>query len=270
LKLGISTTGHTLPDIQRLNDEHRVDFFELGISTIDSARQIIDQLGKSAFRTIHCLPFLKKPEMNFMMNPCRRPVEAAKMAAKMVNRAEALGINYQLYSIHAGLLGEIPGPREFNVRDRITVEQGIENLKAFHGKLTSAEKIIIENIYGWDEQSPAMGMTENELKEINKIFPLLLDLGHAAVNYELFLKRKLPELNIDDLNIREIHISFLKPRGPPPWDHSGYLENKVNQRIIGKLKEMLDTRPGVPVVLEIGAPYKIITKNIGLLRNRLG
>jgi len=270
LKLGISTTGHTLPDIEELNNEHQVDFLELGISTIENAKQIIDQLGKSAFRTIHCLPFLKKPELNFMMNPCRRPVEAAEIAAKMISRAEALGINYQLYSIHAGLLGEIPGPREFKVKDRITIEEGIENLKAFQRKLADAEKTIIENIYGWNKESPAMGMTDNELKEINKIFPLLLDLGHAAVNCEIFLKRKLDELNVDDLDIREIHISFLKPRGPPPWDHSGYLENRVNQRIIGKLKETLDTRPGIPVVLEISAPYKIITENIRLLRDRLG
>jgi len=270
LKLGISTTGHSLPDIQKLKDEHQVDFLELGISTIENAKQMIDQIGKSAFRTIHCLPFLKESELDFMLNPCRRPIEAAEMAAKMMNRAEALGIDYQLYSIHAGLLGEIPGPREFKVTDRIPAEEGIENLKAFQRKLVDAEKIIIENIYGWNKESPAMGMTDNELKEINRIFPLLLDLGHAAVNYELFLKRKLDELNIDDLDIREIHISFLKPRGLPPWDHMGYLENRVNQRIIGKLKETLDTRAGIPVVLEIGAPYEIMAKNIRLLRDRLG
>jgi len=270
LKLGISTTGHTLPDLQKLSGEHQVDFFELGISSIENAKRTIDQLGKSAFETIHCLPFLKKPELNFMLNPCRRPIEAAEMAAKMMNRAETLGINYQIYSIHAGLLGEIPGPREFKVTDRIPAEEGIENLKAFQRKLVDAEKIIIENIYGWNEESPALGMTDNELKEINKIFPLLLDIGHAAVNSELFLKRKLDELNTDDLDIREIHISFLKPRGPPPWDHSGYLENRVNQRIIGKLKETLDTKPRIPVVLEIGAPYKIMAKNIRLLRDRLG
>jgi hypothetical protein len=210
-----------------------------------------------------------KPELNFMMNPCRRPIEAAEMANKMMRRAEALRINYQLYSIHAGLLGEIPGPREFKVTDRITFEQGIENLKAFHRRLADTEKIIVENIYGWNEESPAMGMADNELKEVNKILPLLLDLGHAAVNYELFLKRKLDKLDIDDLDIREIHISFLKLRGLPPWDHSGYLKNRVNQRIIGKLKETLDTRPRIPVVLEIDTPYKTTTENIKLLRDEL-
>jgi len=270
LELGISTTGHSLPDIEKLKNECKVEFFELGISTIENAKQIIGQLGKPAFRTIHCLPFLKRSELNFMMNPCRRPVEAAEIAAKMMSRAKALGVKYQLYSIHAGLLGEILGPREFKVKDRITFEEGIENLKAFKHRLIDGEKVIIENIYGWNEESPAMGMTDNELKEINKIFPLLLDLGHAAVNYELFLKRKLDELNADELDIREIHISFLKPRGSPPWDHSGYLENKVNQGIIRKLKETLDKRPRIPVVLEIGAPYKIITENIRLLRDRLG
>lgn len=270
MKLGISTTGHSLPDLKKLSDEDKVDFFELGISSIENAKRTIDQLGKPAFETIHCLPFLKKTELNFMMNPCRRPIEAAEMATKMMSRAETLGINYQLYSIHAGLLGEIPGPREFKVTDRITAEEGIENLKAFHRKLADSEKIIIENIYGWNKESPALGMKDNELKEINKIFPLLLDLGHAAVNYELFLKRKLDEIKIDDLDIREIHMSFLKPGGSPPWDHSGYLENRVNQRVIGKLKETLDTRPGIPVVLEIGAPYKIMAENIRLLRDRLG
>jgi len=270
LKLGISTTGHTPSDIRKLNDENKVDFFELGISSIENAKRRIDQLGKSAFETIHCLPFLKKPELNFMLNPCRRPLEAAEMAARMMRRSETLGINYQLYSIHAGLLGELPGPREFKVTDRITAEQGIENLKTFQRKLPATEKIIVENIYGWDEKSPALGMTDNELKEINRIFPLLLDLGHAAVNYELFLKKKLDELKIVDLNIKEIHISFLKSGGPPPWDHIGYLENKVNQRIIRKLKETLESNPRIPVVLEIGAPYKTITDNVELLRDRLG
>jgi len=269
LKLGISTTGHSLLDLQKLSDEDQVDFFELGISSIEDAERTIDLLGRSAFETIHCLPFLNKPELNFMMNPCSQPIEAAEMANKMMNRAETLGINYKLYSVHAGLLGEIPEPREFKVKERITVERGIENLKAFQSKLTDTEKIIIENIYGWNEESPAIGMTSNELKEINKIFPLLLDIGHAAVNYELFLKRKLDELDTDDLDIREIHISFLKPEGQPPWDHSGYLENKVNQRIIRKLKETLETRPRIPVVLEIDAPYKTITENIKLLRGKL-
>jgi len=269
LKLGISTTGHSLPDLQKLSDEDQVDFFELGISSIEDAERTIDRLRKSAFETIHCLPFLKKPELNFMMNPCRQPVEAAEMANKMMNRAETLEINYQLYSIHAGLLGEISEPRDFKVTDRISVEEGIENLKAFQSKLADTEKIIIENIYGWNEESPAIGMTSNELKEINKIFPLLLDLGHAAVNCELFLKRKLDNLDTGDLHIREIHISFLKPEGQPPWDHSGYLENQVNQRIMRKLKETLETRPRIPVVLEISASYKTITENIKLLRDKL-
>ena len=269
MKLGISTTGHTLPDLQKLSDAGGVDFFELGISNIENARHTIDQLGKEVFQTIHCLPFLKKSELNFMLNPCRRPVEAAEMAAKMMSRAETLGINYQLYSIHAGLLGEIPGPREFKVTDRIGVEEGIENLKIFRKKLANTERIIVENIYGWNEASPALGMTDNELKEINEIFPLLLDLGHAAVNYELFLKRKLDGLKIDNLSIKEVHISFLKPGGPPPWDHRGYVGNKVNQGIIRKLKETLETRPRIPVVLEIDAPYEAITENIELLRNKL-
>jgi len=270
LKLGISTTKHSLLDLQKLNKKHEVDFLELGISAMTDAKKMLNQLGRLPFRTIHCLPFLKNSERNFMLNPCKRPIEAAKMATRMMHRAKAIGMNYQLYSVHAGLLGEIPGPKEFKVTDRIGVEEGIENLKIFRKKLTAIEKIIIENIYGWNEESPALGMTDNELKEINKIFPLLLDLGHAAVNYELFLKRKLDELDIDNLDIKEIHISFLKPGGQPPWDHSGYLKNKVNQRIIRKLEETLETRPLIPVVLEIDAPYEAITKNIRLLRDRLG
>jgi len=269
LKLGISTTGHALPDLQKLSDAGGVDFFELGISSIENAKHTIDQLGKQVFQTIHCLPFLKKSEFNFMLNPCRRPVEAAEMAARMMNRAETLGINYQLYSVHAGLLGEIAAPREFKVADRIGVEEGIENLKVFRKKLVNTERIIVENIYGWNEESPALGMTDDALKEINKIFALLLDLGHAAVNYEIFLKRKLGGLEIDDLSIKEVHISFLKPGGPPPWDHRGYVGNKVNQRIIRKLKETLEKRPRIPVVLEIDAPYEAITENIKLLRNKL-
>ena len=270
LKLGISTTGHALNDLKKLSDERQVDFFELGISNIENTRKAIDQLGKSAFRTIHCLPFLKSSEMNFMLNPCRRPIEAAEMVAKMMDRAETLGINYRLYSIHAGLLGEISKPREFNVTDRITVEQGIENLRAFRRKLANAEKIIIENIYGWNEESPALGMTDRELKDVNKVFPLLIDMGHAAVNCEIFLKRKLDELNVDSLDIREVHVSFLKPGGPPPWDHKQYFRNKVNQRIIGKLDETLETRPRIPVVLEIDAAYEDVIENIKLLRDRLG
>ena len=269
LKLGISTTGHALRDLKRLSDEHQVDLFELGISSIENAKRIIDQLGKSAFQTIHCLPFLKKSELNFMLNPCRRPMEAAEMATEMMRRAEALGINYQLYSIHAGLLGEISTPREFKVTDRISAERGIENLRAFQSKLVNVEKIIIENIYGWNDESPALGMTDHELKEINKVFPLLIDIGHAAVNYELFLKRKLDELNTADLDIREIHVSFLKPGGPPPWDHSGYLKNKVNQRIIRKLREIVETRRRIPIILEIDAPYEAVTRNLKLLRNTL-
>jgi len=269
LKLGISTTGHTLPDLQRLKDEGKVDFFELGISRIENAKHTIDQLGRSVFQTIHCLPFLRKSELNFMLNPCHRPIEAAEMAARMMNRAETLGINYQLYSVHAGLLGVTPRPREFKVTDRIGVQDGVENLKIFRKKLATAEKIIVENIYGWNEESPALGMTDDELREINRIFPLLLDLGHAAVNYELFLKRKLDELKTDNLSIKEVHLSFLEPGGPPPWDHGGYLENQVNQRIIRKLKETLETRPRIPVVLEISASYKTVTENIKLLRDKL-
>jgi len=270
LRLGISTTKHSLLDLQKLSEKDEVDFLELGISSITDAERMLDQLGRSTFRTIHCLPFLENSERNFMLNPCNRPIEAASMVTRMMRRAKALGMNYQLYSVHAGLLGKIAGPKEFKVADRIGVEEGIENLKIFRKKLANTEKIVVENIYGWNKESPALGMTDDELKEIAKIFPLLLDLGHAAVNYELFFKRKLDELNTDDLDIREIHISFLKPRGPPPWDHSGYLESKVNQRIIGKLKETIDTRPGIPVVLEISAQYKIIAKNIRLLRDRLG
>jgi len=269
LKIGISTTNHSFPDLQKLKEKHEVDFLELGISTITQAKRMLDQLGRPTFRTIHCLPFLKNSERNFMLNPCKRPIEAAKMVKRMMHRAKAVGINYQLYSVHAGLLGEIPGPKEFKVTDRIGIEEGIENLKAFRKKVAATEKIIVENIYGWNEGSPAMGMTDNELKEINKIFPLLLDIGHAAVNYELFLKRKLDELDTDDMDIREVHISFLKFGGPPPWDHSGYLKNKVNQRIIRKLEETLETRPQVPVVLEIDAPYEAVARNIKLLRDRL-
>jgi len=270
LKLGISTTAHTLSDLERLGDERQVDFFELGISSLENARQTIVHLDKSALQTIHCLPFLRKREMDFMLNPCRRPIEAAEMVNRMMRRAETLGVNYQLYGIHAGLLGEISKPREFKVTDRITVERAIENLRTFQKRLAEVEKIIVENIYGWNEESPAMGMTDNELEEVNKIFPLLLDLGHAAVNCELFLKKRLDELDIDSLDIREIHISFLKPGGPPPWDHSSYLENKVNQRIIRKLEETLETRTQILVVLEIDAPYGAVTESIKHLRDRLG
>jgi len=270
LELGISTTNHSLLDLEKLNKRNEVDFLELGISTMTDAEKMLDQLGRSTFRTIHCLPFLKNSERNFMLNPCRRPIEAAEMATRMMHRAKAIGLSYQLYSVHAGLLGEIPSPKEFTVTDRIGVEEGIENLKVFRKELAETEKIIVENIYGWNKDSQALGMTYSELKEMNEIFPLLLDLGHAAVNYELFLKRRLDELNMDSLDIKEIHISFLKPGGPPPWDHCSYLKNKVNQRIIRKLEEALETRTQILVVLEIDAPYEAVAENIKLLRDRLG
>jgi len=52
---------------------------------------------------------------------------------------------------------------------RITAERGIETLSVGEPTLKDAEKTIIQNICGSNEDSSATDVTDNELKEIKKI-----------------------------------------------------------------------------------------------------
>ena len=268
LRLGVSTTGHSLRILRRLRDEGLTDFFELGISDTARAERITAAL-KDRIATIHALPFMEGEMEGFMFNPCVDPVGAAATANRMAEKALEHGLDYEVYGVHAGLLGVTAAPGVFKVSDRISVGEGLENLRTFKG-LLKFDGVILENIYGWDEPSPAIGMTYKELTEMSSIMPLLLDLGHAAVNLEYYRGLSLKALRLEGLEVREVHVSFVDFHGPPPWDHMEYSKTETNDDILSKLAELVGQNPDLPVVLEIKGGLEAIRGHLKLIRRRVG
>ena len=267
MRLGVSTTGHSLKILRKLKEWRIPDFFELGICSSDRAERIIAEL-RGEIATIHGLPFLGRGEEDLMFNPCADPASAAEVTNQMAEGAVKRGLNYEVYGVHAGLLGDLLTVGVFKVLNRISYEEGLKNVKTFK-RFLKADRIILENIYGWDEDSPAMGMTPTELADISSVMPLLLDLGHAAVNMEHYRRLSVDELNPENLDIREIHISFVKFDGPPPWDHQEYVKTPVNDRILSKLVELTASKPDLPVVIEIKGGLETIRRNLELIRSRI-
>lgn len=251
MRLGISTTFQPTNAIRKLLEGNLIDFVELGFGSERASREVVRALPRSAIRTLHGIPFQDEDTSDFMFNPCYKPLEAAEVLEEMVEKASQIGLDYEFYGVHAGLLGDIVGPDDFTVTDNIGAKEGIDNLATFSRNMPQSGKIIMEGIYGWDLSSRAIGMTQEELESMGELLPLLVDLGHVAINFERYGDLSLDGLRVGELPISEVHLSFLDFTTQPPWDHRGFSPTAVNLRIMSKLKEILEVHPEVPVVLEI-------------------
>jgi len=270
MRLGISTTFQPMRAILRLLDEGLIDFVELGFGSEKGSREIVRALPHSAIRTLHGIPFQDEDTNDFMFNPCYRPLEASEVLEDMIEKASQIGLDYELYGVHAGLLGDIVGPDDFTVTDNIGAKEGIDNLTKFRRNLPQSGKIIMEGIYGWDLSSRAIGMTQEELESMGEVFPLLVDLGHVAINFERYGDLSLDGLRVAELPVAEVHLSFLDLTTQPPWDHHGFSPTAINLRMISKLKEILDVYPEVPVVLEIVGDENMIEDALVIVNKDVG
>jgi hypothetical protein len=262
LRLGISTAHQSIEALKRLLEREVVEFIELGTGESEKSEEAIRNLGRRSIEFLHGLPFMDFSTRDFMFNPCYKPLEAAMVLDRMVAKASQLGLEYRFYGVHAGLLGSIAGPESFTIRDSIEASKGIENLAIFRNNIKEASKVILENIYGWDRSARAIGMTQEEMEKMGKHFHLLLDIGHAAINFEMYEGLSLDELRVDNLPVEEVHLSFLNKSGPPPWDHRGFSETEENLRIVSKLKEVVELFPDIPVVLEIGDGERVVEETV--------
>jgi hypothetical protein len=265
LRIGISTTSQPIITLQRLVRKGLVDFLELGIGSVSRAREIVGAFPRSTIRTLHGIPFQDESTSGFMFNPCYRPLEASEVLEAMMARANQLGLTYEFYGVHAGLLGSISGPDDFTVSDNIEAQKGFHNLSVFRGRIPESGHTILESIYGWNRSSRAIGMTQEELEGMGQLLPLLIDLGHTAINFEIYGGLTLDGLRIADLPIAEVHVSFLDLSIPPPWDHRAFTPTGTNRRILSKLREIIGNFPEVPVVLEIAGDEKDIEHAIATI-----
>jgi hypothetical protein len=254
--------------LQRLVRQGLVDFLELGIGSVNRAQEIVRAFPRPIIGTLHGIPFQDESTGGFMFNPCYRPLEASQVLEAMMARAKQLGLTYELYGVHAGLLGSIRGPDDFTVSDHIEARKGLHNLSIFRGRLPDCSKIILEGIYGWNGSSRAIGMTQEELEEMGRLLPLLIDLGHTAINFEIYGGHHLDGLRLADLPIAEVHVSFLDLSIPPPWDHRAFTPTGTNRRILSKLREIVGNFPEVPVVLEIAGDEDAIEHAIAIIAER--
>lgn len=245
----ISTAKHTLSEL--LEVRKYVDGYELGIGSMEQNRELCTALGSSII-TIHNLPALAPGEESFMMEPAVNPEATAKMAARMVERVKRMLGGWEVYGVHAGLRGRIKGPRDFTVEgEMLPLEKCLENIQAFcklvHS-LTDPGTLALENIYGGDERSRAVGFDEEELRLVSRITPLLLDLGHLAVNCA-YRGVPLESLSLKNLRIAELHVSFLHEKiedftpenlrsAPMFWDHHPYTNTKVNRQILNLASQL--------------------------------
>jgi len=204
-----------------------------------------------------------------MFNPSVDPVGSARVADKTTMEAMDLGLTHRVYGVHGGLLGPIRGPDDFTVSGRVTLEEAFENLEVFRRSLRFPAKVAVENIYGWDGDSPALGMTQGELERMDDVLPLVLDLGHAATNLIRYLGRSLDELRTDRLSVAEVHVSFVDFGSGVPWDHRRFRRSEVNMAIVEKLREVLDVHPAVPVVLEAQEPLDAMQETLNSLQSLL-
>lgn len=270
LRLGISTTFQPISSLVRLMQKGLIDFVELGIGSDKSSKELINALPHSAIKTLHGLPFRDESTSCFMFNPCYQPLSASEVLDEMMIRASQLDLDYEFYGVHAGLLGEIVGPDDFTVTKSIGVQKGFDNLAIFKRNIRESGKIILESIYGWNSSSRAIGMKQEELEVLGDLLPLLIDLGHVAINFELYGNLSLDRLRIENLPIAEVHVSFLDVSNPPPWDHRGFSPTGTNIRILSKLKEILDNFPHTPVVLEIVGHGKTIEDALEVVNKNIG
>lgn len=267
MRWGISSSGHSVQDLLGLVEEGDVDFVELGIGPREKAVALIESLGKRRIETIHQLPFQDASTSRFMFNICTDPVESARVADETTMEAMDLGLTHRVYGVHGGLLGGIRGPYDFTVSNRVTLEKALKNLEVFRRSLRFPGRVAVENIYGWDADSPALGMTQGELERMDDALPLLLDLGHAATNLIHYLGRSLAELQVDRLSVAEVHVSFVDFGSGVPWDHRSFRRSEVNMGIVEKLKEVLDVYPAVPIVLEAQEPLDAIRDTLNSLQS---
>lgn len=263
----ISTAKHGLDEL--LEVRGHVDGYELGIGFMEHNRKLCDAL-QGSIRTIHNLPALMPGEEGFMMEPAVNPEPAAEMAAKMVKRVEGMLGSWEVYGVHAGLRGQIKGPTDFTVKGKLLpFEKCLENIRVFCDMVRSLippERLAVENIYGADERSPAVGANEGELRLLSRVTPLLLDLGHLAVNCA-YRGTPLESLNLKGLRVAELHISFLHPKikdftresltaSPMFWDHHPYTNTPVNRQILRVASQLVD-KVGL-IVLEVsGTPEEV-------------
>jgi len=269
LRWGISSSGHSVEDLLSLVEGGGVDFVELGIGRREEAVALIEALGRRRIETIHQLPFQDDSTRRFMFNPSTDPVGSARAADKTTMEAMDLGLTHRVYGVHGGLLGRIRGPDDFTVSDSVTLEEAFSNLEVFRRSLRFPAKVAVENIYGWDGDSPALGMTQGELERMDDALPLLLDLGHAATNLIHYLGRSLDELRVDRLSVAEVHVSFVDFGSGVPWDHHRFRESQANRAIIEKLREVLDVHEAVPVVLEAQEPLDAVQETLNSLQSLL-
>jgi len=269
LRWGISSSGHSVEDLLSLVEGGGVDFVELGIGRREKAVALIEALGRRRIETIHQLPFQDDSTRRFMFNPSTDPVGSARAADKTTMEAMDLGLTHRVYGVHGGLLGPIRGPNDFTVSNSVTLEEAFSNLEGFCRSLRFPAKVAVENIYGWDADSPALGMTQGELERMDDVLPLVLDLGHAATNLVHYLCRSLDELRVDRLNVVEAHVSFVDFGSGVPWDHRRYRRTDANLAIVQKLKEVLDIHPHVPVVLEVQEPLDGVRETLTYLQSLL-
>ncbi|MEM1658965.1 MAG: hypothetical protein QXK94_08040 [Candidatus Jordarchaeales archaeon] len=245
----ISTAKHSLSEL--LEVRKYVDGYELGIGSIEQNKGLCNVLG-GLIKTIHNLPALAPGEESFMMEPAVNPEPTAEMAARMVERAKRMLGGWEVYGVHAGLRGRIKGPGDFTIEgELLPFEKCLENIQAFcklvQG-LTNPGTLSLENIYGGDERSRAVGFDEEELRLISRVTPLLLDLGHLAVNCA-YREVPLESLNLKGLRIAELHVSFLHKKieeftlkdlkaAPIFWDHHPYTDTPVNRQILNLASQL--------------------------------
>ncbi len=267
----ISTAKHSLDEL--LEVKGHVDGYELGIGLIEHNRKLCGILHGS-IRTIHNLPALMPEEKGFMMEPAVNPEPAAEMATKMVKRVEGMLSSWEVYGVHAGLRGQIKSSTDFTVKGGLLpFEKCLENIRVFCDMMRGVvppEKLAVENIYGADEQSLAVGADEGELRLLSKVTPLLLDIGHLAVNCA-YKKNPLESLNLKGLRVAELHVGFLHPKinnftpenlkaTPMFWDHHPYTDTYVNRQILNMAFQL--TKKTMPVVVEVSGTLEEMKRTL--------
>lgn len=272
----ISTTKHSVQELKEVEDY--VDGFELGIGLEEKNRIICGEFGERIV-TIHNLPAMRTDyDKNFMMNPTVDPRGTALMVKETVERVNRFLPDWRLYGFHGGLRGKIKGPNDFVIEGRkLSTKESVENISKLSQILKNENllsQVALENIYGADIESPAIGMNENELREIAKHIDILLDLGHMAINCA-YQNIELMQMRFNNLPIREIHLSFLRPeikefsanfldRNLMYWDHYSYSETEVNRQIL-KAAEKLKKRAEI-ITVEITAPLEEMKSSLELLQ----
>ncbi len=264
----ISTAKHSVQELKQI--EGYVDGFELGIGLEEKNRAMCEEFGEKIF-TIHNLPAMRTDyDKNFMMNPAVNPQDSARMVKKMIERVNSFLPHWKLYGVHGGLRGKIKGPNDFVIRGRtLSIQECIRNISRFSSilkKENHLSQVALENIYGADAKSPAIGMNETELNEIAKHIEILLDLGHMAVNCA-YQNTNLNQMNFNNLPLKEVHLSFLRPeikkytpkyldKNLMYWDHYPYTETEVNQQIL-EVAQKMKKRTEIITIELTGTPEEI-------------